>query len=281
MDKPVFSYHDGSLTAASAAAGLLRVIVGTDGFSWMASDPDGNINGMQTWQFQPAGKRFPDVDANIRYILGQQMILRFPFGKTIVAYSNPNITLVPRRLFREEDLASYLKLLIQPDDYTFRFDEIPELDCFAAYAIESQVIQTCKPYFEAGNQIHLGTSLIKSFRTLQIRQGYEVAVNLRNQVAQVMVFDRQILLFYNTFRFEQPNDLLYALLLAFDQFRLNPVETPLILAGNLLEDSAIYRLLYRYFRHIHFAAVPNASNLPTQMTVVPNHCFFDLLTLGL
>jgi hypothetical protein len=280
MDKPAFSYHDGSLSPDTAAAGRLRVIVGADGFSWLATGSDGHVAALQSWQFKPGSKQLAEVESEVRSIFGQQTILGLPFGEVTYAFANPNVTLVPRRLFRPEDMASYLKLLIQPDDYQYGFDEIQELDCFAVYAVETNLLRMGTQYFPQGDRIHLATSLIRAFRNLNARSGYEVTVNLRNQVAEVLVFDRHILLFYNTFQFEQPNDLLYAILLAYDQFRLNPVETPLVLAGNLLEDSAIYRLFYRYFRHIRFATISGSSELPAQMAVLPAHCYFDILTLG-
>jgi len=156
---------------------------------------------------------------------------------------------------------------------------MPEFDCFLIYAVEESLRNICRPYFPNGRSIHLAAPLIRAFSTLHPRTDYEVMVNLRNQVAQVVVFDRQNLLFFNTFSFEHPNDLLYYLLMAYDQFRLNPLETPLTLAGNVLEDSDIYRLLYRYIRHIRFAHLPHHGQLPAAAVSLPPHCFFDLFTL--
>lgn len=108
---------------------------------------------------------------------------------------------------------------------------------------------------------------------------YEVFLNARNQAAQIAVFDRRNLLFYNAFRFEKPNDLLYFALLAYDQFRLDPAEIPLTVSGNLPEDSEIYRTLYRYVRAIRFASLPEKMVLPEGVENLPQHFWFDLSNL--
>jgi hypothetical protein len=279
MDKPVFSFQDVNLSAASAGSSHLRLIVGTEGFSMAVTDGSGALTGLNAWHFKKSGKTYEASEQEIRQIFGQGVIPGFPFGQVTCAFSNQYVTLVPRRLFREEDLDSYLRLLIHPAEFQYHYDELGEMDCFVVYAIEEPIVRTVSQYFPRANKLNLATSLIRAFRNHGIRQDYEVMVNLRNQEAQVMVFERQNLLFYNRFRFNDAKDLLYFLLLTFDQFRLNPVETPLCLAGNIVEDSDIYKLLYRYFRHIHFAGIPGLPKFTGSLEETPVHCFFDLLTL--
>jgi hypothetical protein len=90
------------------------------------------------------------------------------------------------------------------------------------------------------------------------------------------VFERRNLVFFNTFDFTKPADLLYYILLAYKQFDLNPLEVPLALSGTLLEDSEIYRLLLRYVRSMHFLPLPDGFQLPDAANALPAHYWFDL-----
>jgi hypothetical protein len=114
------------------------------------------------------------------------------------------------------------------------------------------------------------------------RNDYEVFVNLRNHIAQIAVFDRRNLQFYNSFAFTKASDFLYFTLLAFDQLKLNPLDVPLTISGELMEDSEIYRLLYRYFRDIRFAPTPaGLYHFPGSIQSLPSHLNYDLYAMKL
>jgi hypothetical protein len=65
----------------------------------------------------------------------------------------------------------------------------------------------------------------------------------------------------------------------YDQFRLSPLDLPLQVAGNLLQDSEVYRLLSRFIQKIDFVALPNQVSLGAAANNLPPHCFFDLVCL--
>lgn len=279
MDKPVFYHFDERLSAAGAADCSLYAIIGTDGFSILVTSKQGECLALQIWQFSSPGRDFRDAEEHIRVVFGSEKLLAFPYGRVYFALANANATLVPRRLFNKEDLPAYLKLLLQPADYSYGYDGLPELDCFLVYAAEEAVFRTCAQYFPHGIRTHLATPLIRASRALCTGTDYEIMINFRNQQVQILVFDRQNLLFFNTFRFTHPNDLLYSVLLVFDQFRLNPLEIQTTIFGNLLEDSDIYRLLYRYIRRLKFASMPYTNQLPESARDLPPHFFFDLYAM--
>ena len=86
-------------------------------------------------------------------------------------------------------------------------------------------------------------------------------------------------MFFNTFYFSKPSDLLYFVLLTYKQFELNPLEIPLTLSGNVLEDSEIYKLLVRYIRTLRFAELPEGFKLPEHSKNLQPHFWFDLSTI--
>jgi hypothetical protein len=280
MDKLIFDFVNPGFSAESSAHCSLNLIAGTEGFSLLVFGKNGAIQALKSWHFPHAGRDFKDVETRIRTVFGSEKIFSFPFKDVRCAFFNLNATLVPRRLFNAEDLPAYFKLLLRPAEYEYRYDELPECDCFLVYAAEPVVLNLCAQYFPQGRLSHLAASLLKNWRLMASVHDYEVFLNVRNQAAQIAVFDRRNLLFYNAFQFEKANDLLYFTLLAYDQFRLDPAEIPLTVSGSLLEDSDLLRTLFRYVRTIRFASLLGNVSLPEGAESLPGHFWFDLFSIS-
>lgn len=279
MDKQIFDFVDAGLNTASAAQCALNVVMGTEGFSLLAVARNGAIRALKSWQFPHAGRDFRDGEADLRRVFGSETLFSYPFEAVRCAFFNLNATLVPRRLFDAGDLSAYFKILLRQAEYEYRYDELPEFDCFLVYAVEPFVTRMCGQYFPEARLTHLAVPLLKNLRESAPRDDYEVFVNVRNQVAQVAVLDRQNLLFYNAFQCPKPSDLMYFVLLAYDQFRLNTSEIPLSVSGNLMENSDAFGLLYRYIRQVRFLSLPETIVLPETAHSLPAHYWFDLFTL--
>ncbi len=280
MDKYAFDFRDSRLDAGSAARCVLNVVIGTESFSLLATEKTGEIRALQTQHFPRTGRDFRDIETYLRTAVGSEALLTFHFGAVHCAFFNLNATLVPRRLFDAQDLQAYFKLLLQPSEYEYAYDELPALDCSVVYAVEPVVTRMCGQYFPGAANMHQATPLLKAWHHAAPAGDYAVFVNVRNQAGQVAVFDRKNLLFYNAFGFVKPNDLLYFVLLAYDQFRLSPAEVPLTIGGNLAEDTEAFRLLHRYIDTIRFAALPDSVVLPEETDHLPAHYWHDLFAVA-
>lgn len=279
MDKQVFDFKDPGLNAGSAAQCTLNVVMGTEGFSLLAVARNGAIRALKSWQFANPGRDFQDAEADLRHVFGSEPVLSYPFEQVRCAFFNMNATLVPRRLFDANDLSAYFKILLRPAEYEYRYDELPEFDCYLVYAVEPLATWMCEQYFPEAQISHLAAPLLKNLRGVARRDDSEVFLNIRNQAAQIIVFDRQNLVFYNAFQYSKPSDLLYFVLLAYDQFRLNTSELPLTVSGDLAEDTDTFRLLYRYIQQVRFLTLPEKFVLPESTDTLPAHFWYDLFCL--
>ncbi len=279
MEQRIFDFTDAQLTAETARSGTLHLVIGSDGISLLVTDAFGRPLALRVQQFSPAGRSFQETEADVRRVFGQETLLAHPYGRVRCAFSNLNATLVPRRLFQPNDLASYFNVLLHPGEYAYGYAPLPTFDCTLVYALEPAVQRLVGQYFPDAQPTHLAATLLQAYQQHSVRSGYEVCLHLRYSSLYVTVFDRQNLLFYNAFQCKQPNDVLYFTLLAYEQFRLNPLETPLLLTGYVLENSEIYRLLSRYFRALRFGSLRNPFPLPVSAEVLPLHSFFDLYSL--
>ncbi len=279
MDKSVFSFVDKRLNAETAARSLRWMVVGADGISLAVMSDTGEVWALQAWNFQ--GSALSNAEQYIRMILGQEATLQYTYAQSHWAWSEPQVTLVPRRLFNPDHLSDYFKILLRPGHtYTYAFESLPVFDCFLVYAVETSLQQLSLLQRSASVSVkHLSGPLLQAFHHLADYADHQVFVHFRFQSVQIAVFERRNLLFFNSFPFQHANDALYFILLAYEQFKLNPLELPLVLSGNLLEDSEIFRLLRRYIRTIRFAPLPSSVQLPQSAVDLPSHYWFDVFSM--
>ena len=65
---------------------------------------------------------------------------------------------------------------------------------------------------------------------------------------ELTYFLKNKLMFYNRFNFTTKEDVIYYLLFAIDQLKLNPEEIPVVITGNISEDN--YKIIYKYIRNV-------------------------------
>lgn len=277
MDKCVFSFVDKRLNAETAARAQRWMVAGADGLSLAVMSDSGEVLALQAWNHQGAG----EPGQYLRILLGQEPTLQYQFGKTQGAWAEPQVTLVPRRLFHADHLADYFKILLQAgESYHYAYESMPVFDCYLVYAVEASLYDLGASHrfgFEVDK--HFTAFLLQSLHHLADFSDHQIFVHFRFQSVQIAVFERRNLLFFNSFKFQHANDALYFILLAYEQFKLNPLELPLTISGNLMEDSEIFRLLRRYVRTIRFAPLPASVQLPQSAVDLPAHYWFDVFSM--
>ncbi len=276
---PVFSFQSELLTHQTAITSALRMVVGVNGVALSVRNNQ-EILALKSWQLSGAEQDYQAVESELRTIFGSERLLDLHFKTKTCVLSSADCTLVPRRLFDPENLEQYFKLLLRPKfELSYGFEKLEAFDCYLVWAVDTGLAQLCKSYFSGEKLIHLGGSLLQAYQPLAPDEGYGVFANLRGQKVHIAVFERRNLVFFNAFDFNKPGDLLYFILLAYKQFELNPLEIPLTLSGTLIEDSDIFRLLFRYIRPLRFPPLPVDFQMPAEANSLPAHYWFDLATV--
>lgn len=279
MDKHSLELNDIRLTADTAPQCALYAILGVEHISLMAARDDGEVLALESWQYSGPNKSFRQAEWDFRQMLRETPLLQLPFGRQCPAFFHPNTTLVPRRLFQHGDLSGYFNLLLRPSDYVYSYEELPDFNAYLLSATDKSLAKLFADIFPQARPQHLASPMLRYIRSLAGISEHTVFVNLRHSMAQIAVFERQNLLYYNSVSFITATDLLYFVLLAYDQFRLDPQNTPLTVAGTILKDSELYRMLYRFVREIRFGVPPVQFHLPEAQESLPLHCYFDLFCL--
>ncbi len=277
MDKYVFYFQDENLNAEKAMRGTLKIIVGYDGISIMALSAENEVLGLEAIQISNERANSPYFDTRFREILAGIKLLNYKFSAVRAALSVPSVTLVPDRLFSSQAPEKYFRLLHPANNTTMVFDQekITALNCHLVWGATTAF----KGFVDQYQPRHLAASLINHYLELIPEGAHAVFLNIRNCNAQITVFHEQNLLFYNAFEFTKPTDLLYFVMLAFDQFKLNPEVVSLHVSGALLTESEGYKILNRYIERIVFITPKSLPKLPKVAHALPVHFWFDVLSL--
>lgn len=276
MEKRLFHYQPEALSAEKTQSGRLKVVAAADCLSLLALGKENEILLLQAWSLAEKRPENHLYNSELPGLLADLEVLKLPFAEKTCAVSTGMITLVPNRLFFEAELNKYFRLLKPVQDDGAYFSE--SMQEFGFYVVWME-----EPHFQPLNRQfapkHLAPTLIRAFQARADARERSIFINVRGKQAQILVFDAGILLYFNSFDFVKPADLLYYVLLGYDQFKLDPEKVALHASGALLEQSDEYKMLIRYIRNIQFVAHAPGFSMPNGPESMPLHFWFDLLSL--
>jgi Protein of unknown function (DUF3822) len=268
VERSILNYQHSQLNSETAGQCNFRAVVGPDGTSYSVTSNNGFTLALKSWSFEMS-----DVDLALRRIFSSELALNWSYLRRDVLYFSPKTAVIPKRLFDESTPQDYFRLLhSEPTENAFG-EVVTGTDlCLVCDAPTN--ISTLVDYYllpDTGQKTQAAACLRQTLAHAPT-DGAEVFVNVRREFVQVIVFERRNLLFFNTYPFKKPNDLLYFTLLGYEQCQLNPDKTQLTIAGELLNDSEIFRLYQRFIRHIRFLPATPMSGVPAEL---PTHFYFE------
>jgi hypothetical protein len=225
-----------------------------------------------------------DTLSALQQLLLEDALLRVPFKQRTIGLFSRSFTLLPSQLFDVSKADAYLKIMteLHAQDEVLN-DALPGLEAVNLYAYQTPYLKLLKEHFQNPAICHISTGLIQNFIThFDSKNSKNIFLHIYGNKISLTVVDHQQLIFHNLFEFKASPDCLYYVLLVFKQLGLRPEKHPLYIAGELVIDSEIHQLLYKYIKTIHFVNRPNFYGFGEQLTAsFPQHFFFDLYSLKL
>ncbi len=208
-------------------------------------------------------------------------IIQLPFGKTDLAFSSPKLTLVPEALLREGSADRYFKFNhnLEPTEQIISQPLVNEA-MSAMFALPFPVGRLGEVWFagvKPGSSCScLLRTLLKSGRLEQFRKVY---LNVWGGFFDLAVLQDGKLLYFNTFRQQSAEDLLYYVIFVLEQLGLVPGEEKITLLGDITADSPEFKLLYQYIQSLEFAGKNIEAEFSPFLSDVPFHKYFTLFNL--
>ena len=169
----------------------------------------------------------------------------------IIHYNNLS-TVVPEVVFDKNNALSYLKFNSQilQNDYV-AYDQIFNNECVNIYIPYVNVNNFIFKKFDSFIYNHYSSIIleeVKSNEKNSIKPSLYLNIDLNH--FEIIYFQDNKLIFYNTFDYSAKEDVIYYLLFTIDQLKLNPEKTPLIISGSISIDDEYYEIIYKYIRNV-------------------------------
>ncbi|MBA2329241.1 MAG: DUF3822 family protein [Flavisolibacter sp.] len=184
----------------------------------------------------------------------------------------PKNILIPRNYFFEQNI---LHLMFDMQKDFFMQDQIPEWQIINSYAFPDAAHKYLSEQFPSAEFRNVFTPSLKIYNGFTAEN--QVAIFFNSKQFRVIIKKGGQLQLAQMYIYTSSSDVIYYLLKIFLELDLSKDDTILILSGLIEEDSALYKQLFSYFPHIHFA-VPSTIKLLNSDK--PHHYFTSLYNLA-
>lgn len=178
--------------------------------------------------------------------------LKDSYDEVVVLHDNNLDTFVPKALFDEEFLGSYLQYntKVFETDF-FAFDEIASYEMNHIYIPYVNINNYLLDQFTTFNYKHVNSILISKLLDLSKNvDEKQVFIHFSDNKFEIVIVQNQKLLLFNSFDYTTKEDFIYYLLFTSEQLNLNPEYYKLFLFGAISEESDLYQMAYKYVRNI-------------------------------
>ncbi len=257
----------------------LSILLGVDRLSYLISDGQQQILVLRVYHL-PKETAY----SALQQLFLEDAFLGSSFKQRTVGVFSTRFSLLPALLFEAATKRSYLETMVDlAAQDTVLHDKVAALEAVNLYACAEETVALLQQQFQVAEIHHVSTGLIQNFVThFDSEASKNIFLHIYGNNISLTVVDKGKLIFHNLFEFKASPDCLYYVLLVFKQLGLKPEKQPLYMAGELVVDSEIHQLLYKYIKTIHFVNRPNFYGFGEQLTAnFPQHFFFDLYSLKL
>lgn len=178
--------------------------------------------------------------------------LKDSYDTILVIHNNNLSTFVPKPLFDENFLGSYLQYNIKVFETDFfAFDEITNYQMNAVYIPYVNINNFFIDQFGAFDYKHASSILVnKLLITSKNKDEKKMFVHINTGHFEIIVVQNQKLLLFNSFDYNTPEDFIYYLLFTAEQLNLNPENFSLEIIGSIDTESDYFKIAYKYIRNV-------------------------------
>lgn len=223
-----------------------------------------------------------DTEKALNSIFVEEDILQETFNRVDISLWSQYFTLTPADLWQEGNENALMQLVFGEATDNCQSVHLFDEQLVAVYSLHDNWQRWFQEHFPKASIHHSAIPLLNHYRRLNASNGKsKVYAHFQKEALEVAVIKDGALSYYNHFRYRSKEDVAYFLLLVYDQLPLDRHEVPLILAGGIVQDSAVYQLLYRYLSEIQFARLPEKIVMEDgAFGEISRHDFVNLLSMA-
>lgn len=218
-------------------------------------------------------KAEPGDDDFLSDMFAENIILKNPFRKVVIAYHFSDSVLSPAELFRQQQTRELLNQLHgTPWMDTMVPEFIGNFSMYNQYTVPQHIHKSMVLHFVRANYWHGYSVRLKNIdREKHPGQHFFLDFRTDNFLLTALTDGNPYLV--QIYDYEHPADVLYILLKVCSFFPFTQEEVVVHLAGLVEKDSGIYSNLYKYFKHVEFEEFSGSVKLDPAFKEYPSHYY--------
>jgi len=219
---------------------------------------------------------------HVREVIESEDIFKHNFKSVEILYSTRKFTLVPQAFYSRGSLEKYLWFNnVLEKGFIVGKNLFPNAGCWCFFDIPQNLSEYLTAKFPKCIVKHhlfpLVEGVLKRNRTSSDKE--QVHLYFFRDSFELVVVNGNKLICCNIFNYQTERDILYHVLYTFDQLKLSPDSTDLILHGQIPQVSPVYHLFKKYVRLTSFARLDTTFQYSYTFNQLPEHYFTSLLSV--
>ena len=228
------SYNNADLNTAQTADYTLLMKIGTNSFSYAVTSQNKLLVLKE------------DVDfAELKEPSDGNSLLRSNYGEYVIGLPQNGFTLIPASLFKPDKVADLARFLdVKANEKVF--SQPLDAENQVIYKVDEWVVNLISEKFDLKNAVFSAKGWIKAVAASS-PVNHQLFVNIDNDQVELLNFSDDKLRFYNSFEFMTPDELVYFALFITEELKLRPLNTTLILSGDISTYDENFNRLAKFF----------------------------------
>lgn len=201
-----------------------------------------------------------------------------------VGISNHLLTIVPETFFDSAQPELYINFNLElPQHSKIQVDDLKFSSSKLIFALSQKTESALRLNYQNCKINHATTSLLQelSAKADDVVGGTPTTtlhVYVEPNQVQLIIFSNGKLKFYNCFQYRSVEDYTYHLLNVCNQLLLDKEKVKVVLLGEVMKNSDIFNMSYKYIRNVSFGARPDGKNFSAAFNF-PEHFYYNLFSL--
>jgi len=217
-----------------------------------------------------------DYCFEIKKILKKTSVFSLDYAKTRILIDSYNTTVVPEALYKEEETQNLFNLNFDIFEEKILCNKISNLSIYNCYSIPFCLHELLTSFFEKASLHSSSTPILQNLS--QENKASNIILYFSKRHFDIFYFKDKKLQMTNNFFFKTKEDLLYYLLLAFEQLELSPKEQEVTILGDINPKDIEFDFLQDFFEKIQFSNQKIYNTDLLKEKVAP-HFYHNLLSV--
>jgi len=228
---------------------------------------------------KPEENKYFNVDA-LKDLIANDDFLTKKYKKVNIVFPSAKFIIVPAPLFDPGKKEDYYTFNHQKtgDDLVF-VNKLTDPDSFIVFAIDRLLFEIVKTYYSGVNPVHHIKPLFNQISRIRKHEHENyIHVHIERDYFNLIIYNNNILKYYNTYTYRNISDILYYVLNVFKKMEIKQEET-IFFSGNTEKYDDISSNFSMYIRDIKFAEPIGNFTFSYVFNDTSLHKFLNLFTI--